>query len=64
MLKQFDIIASLKQTTGSKKMTKTQGIYPESNGTFLVMTFTKSWSYKTEKAANKKWASLVKADLV
>jgi len=43
---------------------KTQGIYRESNGSFLVMTFTKSWRYKTEKAANKKWASLVKADLV
>jgi len=43
---------------------KTQGIYKEANGTYLVMTFTKTWSYKTERAASKKWASLVKADLV
>jgi len=43
---------------------KTQGVYKESNGTFTVLTFTKSWNYKTEKAANKKWESLVKAGLL
>ena len=41
-----------------------QGIYKESNNTFTVLTFSKSWNYKTEKAAAKKWESLVKADLV
>lgn len=50
--------------TEQNKMTKSQGVYKELDGTFLVMTFTMSWTYKTEKAANKKWAALVKADLV
>lgn len=35
-----------------------QGVFKQSDGTFLVLTFTKSFSYKTEKAAMKKWASL------
>lgn len=45
-------------------MKQSQGVYKESNGTFTVLTFSKSWSYKTEKAAAKKWDALVKADLV
>ena len=45
-------------------MTKSQGVYKISENEYLVMTFTKSWTYKTEKAANKKWAKLVEADLV
>ena len=56
------LITSTTETEQNKM--KTQGIYKEANGTFTVLTFTKSWSYKTEKAASKKWASLVKADLV
>ncbi len=45
-------------------MTRSQGVFKESNGTFTVLTFTKSWNYKTEKAADKKWTTLVKANLV
>ena len=45
-------------------MTQSQGVYKESNGTFTVLTFSKSFNYKTEKAANKKWAALVSSDLV
>ena len=40
------------------------GVIAELNGTFTVFTSTKHTTYKTEKAANKKWASLVEADLV
>lgn len=45
-------------------MTKSQGVYKESDGTYLVMTFSKTWKRKTKKAAEKKWAELVKKDLV
>ena len=45
-------------------MSQSQGVYKQSSGTFIVLTFTKSFNYKTEKAANKKWAALVAADLV
>lgn len=44
-------------------MKASQGIFKTGN-TWTVLTFSKSWSYKTEKAAQKKWDSLVKADLV
>ena len=45
-------------------MAKSQGVYKQADGTYTVLTYTKSWHYKTEKAANKKWAALVNADLV
>jgi hypothetical protein len=64
MLKQFDRMYLLTNTTEQNKMTKSQGVFKELNGTFTVLTFTKSWNYKTEKAATKKWAALVAADLV
>ena len=44
--------------------TLVSGVFAEHNGTFTVVTFFKSWSYKTKKAAEKKWAALVAADLV
>lgn len=44
-------------------MTQSQGVFKDGKG-FIVLTYTKSWSYKTEKAAQKKWAALVAADLV
>ena len=41
-----------------------QGVFKITENEFLVLTASKSWTYKTEKGANKKWAALVKADLV
>lgn len=41
-----------------------KGVVKNSDGTFTVLTFSRSWTYKTEKGANKKWAALVAADLV
>jgi len=41
-----------------------RGVFNNNDGTFTVLTFTRSWTYKTEKAANKKWSALVSADLV
>jgi len=44
--------------------TLSSGIFKNSDGTFTVLTFTKSWTYKTERGAKAKWAKLVAADLV
>ena len=56
--------AYINSTKQRENKMKTQGVYKEANNTFTVLTFTKSFNYKTEKAANKKWAALVSADLV
>lgn len=40
------------------------GVFKISEKEFLVLTFTKSWTYKTEKAANKKWQDLKAKDLI
>ena len=45
-------------------MTKSQGVFKISNNEYMVITFTKSWTFKTEKAAINKWNKLVAADLV
>lgn len=42
---------------------KSQGVF-KTGSTWTVLTFSKSWEYKAEKAAQKKWDSLVNADLV
>lgn len=44
--------------------TISQGVVKRLDGTSTVLTFTKSWTYKTVKAANKKWDKLVSLDLV
>jgi len=60
----FDIITTSKQNNEREKIMKaSQGIF-KTNNTWTVLTFSKSWEYKTEKAAQKKWDQLVKADLV
>ena len=50
--------------TSNQQTEKRQGVFKLEDGTFIVLTFTKSYPYKTEKGANKKWEALVLADLV
>jgi len=41
-----------------------QGVSMLADGTFMVITSTKVWHYKTASLANQRWEHLVKFDLV
>lgn len=43
---------------GNNESTST-GIFPQQDGSFLVLTFSQSFTYKTKRGAEKKWAQII-----